>query len=113
MPTEATQPGYISSADGSGHLVRPVGPGVGGDGQIGPSGEVGQQRAHEDALGLLHNADASRIRVITPVSVQLMEYFRKSGRTSASSVRPSARPTGRTYGSRSSPEYLLIARCQN
>jgi hypothetical protein len=50
----------------------------------------------DDAIGLLRNADAARTRVITLVSVQLMEYFRDSG-SSFSELRETFRPPGRAH----------------
>jgi hypothetical protein len=50
----------------------------------------------DDAIGLLRNADAARTRVITLVSVQLMEYFRDSG-SSFSELRETFRPSGRAH----------------
>ncbi|KAA9151675.1 TetR/AcrR family transcriptional regulator [Amycolatopsis acidicola] len=50
----------------------------------------------EDAIGLLRNADAGRTRMITLISVQLMDYFRETG-TSFEDLRRTLRPPGQAH----------------
>jgi AcrR family transcriptional regulator len=47
----------------------------------------------DDALGFLHNVNAARVRMITLISVQLMDYSRDTG-TSLSQLREALRPPG-------------------
>jgi AcrR family transcriptional regulator len=47
----------------------------------------------DDAIGFLHNADAGLTRMITLISVQLMDYFRDTG-TSFSELRDTLRTPG-------------------
>ena len=47
----------------------------------------------DDAIGLLHNISAGRARVITLISVQLMDYFRATD-TSFTELRETLRPPG-------------------
>jgi AcrR family transcriptional regulator len=53
--------------------------------------DTGSLRA--DAIGLLRNADAARSRMITLISLQLMDYFRHTG-TSFSQLRETLRSPG-------------------
>jgi AcrR family transcriptional regulator len=48
-------------------------------------------RLRDDAIGFLRNADVSRARMITLLSVQIMDYFRESG-TSLRELRETVRP---------------------
>jgi AcrR family transcriptional regulator len=47
----------------------------------------------DDAIGFLRNADATRNRMITLISVQLMDYFRATG-TTFGELREMLRPPG-------------------
>ena len=51
----------------------------------------------DDALGLLRNADIGRPRMITLMSVQLVDYFRETG-TSFSDLRDAVHPPDRATG---------------
>lgn len=47
----------------------------------------------EDAVGFLRNADVGRVRTMTLLSVQIMDYFRDTG-TSFGELRDTVGPTG-------------------
>ena len=54
-------------------------------------------RSRSNAIALVHNADAGRARMITLISVQLMDYFRDTG-SSFSELRDTLREPGQATG---------------